>query len=500
MKRTKLYIAKVALLSTLAGLASCSGFLDESDKSNFTLDNYFTKPEHATSAVNAIYQSLQPIMSSGFGGGPWMMTEFATGLADTELGQAQNSLFVMNLDNTSDNGYGQTYWTSHYLGIANANVAITQIPNVPMDETAKRKLLGEAHFLRAYYYYNLVRIFGSIPLITEPIDLTSENLYPDQADPAAVYDQIVADLQEAENSGLEWRDATGRVSMGAVKTLLSSVYLTMAGYPLQKGSEYYTMAAAKSKEVIDSNTFSLFESYYDLHNPAAKNLGENIFMTQYVAYVQPSSWQVSIIPYNRGISNYSEETGGIFAQEAFVKSYEPGDKRAAEKEFYYSSYTLRDDRSQTLELGDYYLYKHFDVLAQTDTRSSSLNWPILRYAETLLIFAEASNEANGPTSEAYAAVNQIRSRAELSPLANLGKEQLREAIWREKFFELSFENKTWFDMVRIRKGFNVTTRQFEDYVGHKFVYGPTVTERELLFPIPTAEVRNNPKLVQNSGY
>lgn len=428
------------------------------------------------------------------------MTEFATGLADTELGQAQNSLFVMNLDNTSDNGYGQTYWTSFYLGIANANVALAEIPDMNMDETAKNKLLGEARFLRAYYYFNLVRIFGSIPLITDPIDLASEDLYPDQADPAAVYDQIVADLQEAEKSGLAWRDATGRASMGAVKSLLSSVYLTMAGYPLQKGSEYYALAASKAKEVMDSNTFSLFDSYYALHNPSMKNLGENIFMAQYVAYVLPSSWQVSIIPYNRGISNYSEETGGIFAQEAFVKSYEPGDKRANEKEFYYTSYTLRDDRTKTLQLGDYYLYKHFDEVAQTNTRSSSMNWPILRYAEVLLIFAEASNEANGPNSEAYAAVNQIRSRANLAPLQNLGKEQLREAIWREKFSELSFENKTWFDMVRIRKGFNVTTRQFEEYVGHKFVYGPVVTERELLFPIPTAEVRNNPKLVQNPGY
>ncbi|MBN7811072.1 RagB/SusD family nutrient uptake outer membrane protein [Algoriphagus sp. H41] len=500
MKRTKSHIAKFVLLSSLIGITSCSGFLDESDQSNFTLDNYFTKPEHATSAVNSIYQSLQPIMSSGFGGGPWMMTEFATGLADTELGQAQNSLFVMNLDNTSDNGYGQTYWTSFYLGIANANVALAEIPDMNMDETAKNKLLGEARFLRAYYYYNLVRIFGNIPLITDPIDLSSENLYPEQADPAAVYDQIVADLQEAEKSGLAWRDATGRVSMGAVKSLLSSVYLTMAGYPLQKGNDYYALAAAKAKEVMDSKTFSLFDSYAALHTPSMKNLGENIFMAQYVAYTLPSSWQVSIIPYNRGISNYSAETGGIFAQEAFVKSYEPGDKRAAEKEFYYTSYTLRNDRTKTLELGDYYIFKHFDEVAQTSTTSSSMNWPILRYAEVLLIFAEASNEANGPNAEAYAAVNQIRSRAQLAPLQNLGKDQLREAIWREKFFELSFENKTWFDMVRIRKGFNVTTRQFEDYVGHKFVYGPTVTERELLFPIPTAEVRNNPKLVQNPGY
>jgi hypothetical protein len=500
MKRTKSHIAKFILLSSLIAITSCADFLDESDKSNFTLDNYFTKPEHATSAVNSIYQSLQPIMSSGFGGGPWMMTEFATGLADTELGQAQNSLFVMNLDNTSDNGYGQTYWTSFYLGIANANVALAEIPGMNMDETAKNKLLGEARFLRAYYYFNLVQIFGRVPLITDPIDLSSENLYPDQAEPAAVYDQIVADLQEAEKSGLAWRDASGRVSMGAVKSLLSSVYLTMAGYPLQKGNEYYALAASKAKEVMDSNTFSLFDSYAALHNPSMKNLGENIFMAQFVAYILPSSWQVSIIPYNRGISNYSAETGGIFAQEAFVKSYEPGDKRAAEKEFYYTSYTLRSDRTKSLELGDYYIFKHFDELAQTSTTSSSMNWPILRYAEVLLIFAEASNEANGPNSDAYAAVNQIRSRAALAPLQNLSKEQLREAIWREKFFELSFENKTWFDMVRIRKGFNVTTRQFEDYVGHKFVYGPTVTERELLFPIPTAEVRNNPKLVQNPGY
>ncbi|WP_026966899.1 RagB/SusD family nutrient uptake outer membrane protein [Algoriphagus terrigena] len=500
MKTTKSYIRKFVFLSSLIGVTSCADFLDESDKSNFTLDNYFTKPEHATSAVNSIYQSLQPIMSSGFGGGPWMMTEFATGLADTELGQAQNSLLIMNLDNSSDNGYGQTYWTSFYLGIANANVAIAEIPDVPMDETAKNKLLGEARFLRAYYYFNLVQIFGNIPLITDPIDLTSEDLYPEQAAPAAVYDQIVADLQEAEKSGLPWRDASGRVSMGAVKSLLSSVYLTMAGYPLQKGNEYYGLAASKAKEVIDSNTFSLFDTYYSLHNPAMKNLGENIFMTQYVAYVLPSSWQVSIIPYNRGISNYSEETGGIFAQEAFVKSYESGDKRAAEKEFYYTSYTLRDDRTKSLELGDYYLFKHFDETAQTNTRSSSLNWPILRFAEVLLIHAEASNEANGPNADAYASVNKIRERAALAPLSGLSQQELREAIWREKFHELSYENKTWFDMVRIRKGFNVTTRQFEDYVGHKFVYGPTVSDRELLFPIPTAEVRNNPKLVQNPGY
>lgn len=500
MKRIISYIRKVTCLSFVLVAASCADFLDETDKSNFTLDNYFTKPEHAVSVVNSIYQSMQPIMSSGFGGGPWMMLEFATGLADTELGQAQNSLFVKDLVNNSDNGYGQTYWTNYYKGIANANLAIANIPGMNMDEVQKQHLLGEARFLRAYYYFSLVRIFGNIPLITEPVDLDSENLYPSPADPSAVYDQIVADLLEAEKSGLPIRDTSGRVSMGAIKSLLSSVYLTMAGYPLQKGNEYYVLAAEKAKEVIDMNEFTLFDSYDALHNPEMKNLGENIFMIQYAAFIQPSNWQVSIIPYNRGISNYSAETGGIFAQEEFVKSYEAGDKRAEEKEFYYTSYTLRDDRSKTLELGDYYIFKHFDELAQTNTTSSGMNWPVIRFAEVLLIFAEASNETDGPNAEAYNAVNLIRERAELAPLAGLSKEQLREAIWREKFYELSYENKTWFDMVRIRKGYNVKTKQFEDYVGHQFVYGPTLKERELLFPIPTAEIRNNSNLVQNPGY
>jgi hypothetical protein len=500
MKRIELYIKKISLVALLISAAGCADFLDESDSSNFTVDNYFTKPEHAKSVINSIYQSLQPVMSSGFGGGPWMMVEFATGLADTELGQAQNSLFVKDLVNNSDNGYGQTIWTSYYKGIANANIAIAKIPGITMDETEKQKLIGEAKYLRAYYYFNLVRIFGNIPLTLEPIDLTSEDLYATPADPEDIYNQIVLDLKDAEGSGLPMREISGRASLGAVKSLLSSVYLTMAGFPLQKGAEYYSMAAAKSKEVIDSGEFSLFSSYDDLHDPSQKNRGENIFMAQFAAYILPSSWQVSIIPYNRGISNYSDETGGIFANQDFVESYEAGDKRTAEKEFYYTSYTLRDDRTQTLELGDYYIYKHFDEVAQTSTTSSGMNWTILRFAEVLLIHAEAENEANGPNTEAYKSVNRVRERAELTPLNSLSKDSLREAIWREKFYELSYENKTWFDMVRIRKGFNVKTLKFEEYVGHQFVYGPTLKERELLFPIPTAEIRNNKNLIQNQGY
>ncbi|MDB5262150.1 MAG: RagB/SusD protein [Adhaeribacter sp.] len=500
MKRINKITGQILTCGALLLATGCKDFLVEPDKSNFTMENYFTKPEHAESIVNASYESLRPVTGGGFNGAPWMMLEFATGLANTELGQAQSSINIRNLVNNADNEYGNTWWVSSYRGIANTNMAIAKIPGIPMGEALQKKYLGEARFLRAYYYYNLVRIFGKIPLIIEPVGLNSAELYPNPATEEEIYTQIVEDLVTAEAAGLPIIDTNGRASLGAVKSLLSSVYLTMAGFPLQKGKEYYQKSADKANEVINSKAYSLFSSYDDLHSYATKNRGENIFMVQFAANILPSNWQTSIIPYNQGISAYSDETGAIFANKEFVESYEPGDKRVQEKQFYYRTYTLSDNRSKTVDLGGYYIYKHFDTPAHLTSTSSGLNWSLLRYAEVLLTYAEAANEATGPSALAYEAINQIRRRAQRPELSGLSQQAFREAIWRERWHELSYENKTWFDMARLRKAFNVTTKTFEDYVGHKFSYGPVLKQRELLFPIPTAEVRNNKNLVQNTGY
>jgi hypothetical protein len=288
--------------------------------------------------------------------------------------------------------------------------------------------------------------------------------------------------------------------MGAVKSLMAQVYITMAGYPLQKGAAYYDLAAKKAEEVIDSKQFSLFPAYADLHNPSKKNIGENIFMMQFRTQIIPSSWQVAIIPYNKNISAYSDETGGIYANINFIRSFEPGDLRVKEKQFFYTNYTSESDRTRTVELGGYYIYKHFDETAQLTTANSDLNWPVIRYADVLLTYAEAANETAGPGTKAYSAVKEIRDRAQLPELSGLSKEQFREAVWRERWFELCYENTTWFDMVRLRKAFNVSTRQFDEYVGHKFSYGPVVSAKELLFPIPTQEILDNSNLKQNDGY
>lgn len=502
MKIYRNLIKTMAVLTAVSSVVACSDFLDEEDESNFTSDTYFTKAEHAESAVNGIYEPLVPITNSGFGGGTWMMLEFATGLANTALGQATNIYLVKDLINTSDNGYGNSFWNEYYTGISRANLAIEKIPEINMDETEKQNYLAEAKFFRAYYYFGLVRMFGNIPIITSSVDLTSEDLYPEQATAEAVYDLIVADLTEAENSTLPWRDESGRVSMGAIKTLLADVYLTMAGYPLQK-TENYQLAANKAKEVIDSGVFSLFDSYDDLHDPATKNTGEYIFMTQFAANIQSGNWQPGILPYNLGISAYSAQTGGIFSTNEFADSYEDGDKRADEKEFYFRSYSLEADRNDSINLGAPYLFKHFDIAANEESAQSDLNWCIYRYADVLLMYAEASNEAgSGPSADAYEAVNLVRQRAEVPDLTGLTQETFREAVRIERVHELSFENKTWFDMARWRKAYDPVANTLEDFVGHTYTYLPNkaLTERELLFPIPTSEMQNNPNLEQNSGY
>lgn len=476
----------------------CSDFLEEVNPTDITLDAYFKNADHARTAVNSIYPSLRSVRGGGYGGGPWLMTEMASGLADTELGQAENSLIIRDLDNTGANGYSSTHWNSNYLGIQNANLAIAKIPEIEMEVDLKNQLLGEAKFLRAHYYYQLVRHFGDVPLIIGIVDLGSDELYPTRAPVADVYSQIVQDLTDAEGSGLPINDNTGKVTVGAIKTLLSSVYLTMAGYPLQMGASHYALAAAKAKEVIDSDAYTLFDSYDDLHDPATNNTGEFILQVQYQAGIAPSNWQPLILPLVGNISEISAETGAIFADQNFVATYETGDARVEEKGFYFREFTASSDRSQTINLGAYRLWKHFDVAANLETSSPGINWTLYRYAEVLLIHAEALNETG---TQDYDGINAIRARANLAPLSGLSQEEFRESAWKEKFHELSYEDKAWFDMVRLRKAYNLVTDEFDDFVGHQFVYGPTLTERELLFPIPQSELDENKNLGgQNTGY
>lgn len=480
----------------------CEDFLKEQNKSAITQENYFTTASQAESAVAGIYPDLYALHSGlHYGEAAWVSMELIVGHATT-LGQSAYNNGLIQHDNSTIEPHFEVLWRGFYKGIANANLSIKNIPQIEMDENLKNKLLGEAYFLRALYYYYLVRLYGDIPLITEPIDYSSPDLFPVRNSVEEIYDLIVSDLNTAESSGLPFVDRTGKVSLGAVKSLLSSVYLTIAGHPLNKGSEYYNLAAQKAEEVIDNNGYSLFEDYKYLHDRAHKNLGEFIFQVQYLFGVQDNNITQMVSPDKASISRIASEIGALVARDDFVNSYESDDKRAQEKEFYFTEYPSLANPDNIINFGEYALYKFWleEAAGVGGDRQSDLNWTILRLPEVMLIYAEASNEINGPTEKVYNQVNLIRERAELEPLSGLSQDQFREAIWKERYHELSFENKAYFDIQRTHKVFNLAEGTFEDVFTYKNESGTTFTEQYMLWPIPQSEMDANPNLLQNPGW
>lgn len=489
----------VAMLFLMTG---CKDFLTETNKSATTQDEFFANAAQAQSAVDGIYEDLRTFTNStGYGEAIWVSLDLLVGHASTN-GQSDRNREFINHSAGTESPIFSNVWDNFYNGIANANVAIANIPDVDMEESKKQELLGEARFLRAFYYYHLVRLFGEIPLITEPIDASSEDLYPDETSVDSVYSQIVEDLETAEQAGLPESTTSGRVSQGAVKSLLASVYLTMAGYPLERGQEYYQLAADKAEEVIDAGWYTLFEDYSYLHDRAHKNQGEFILQAQYEGEVTTNTITALIIPERAGISTFGDEYGSLRPVDDFIQTYEEGDKRIEEQEFYFTKYTMPD--GTVTNFGQYALWKYWlDEAANLETgdQQGDINWTLLRLPEVMLIYAEAINEVNGgPNQKAYDQINAIRERANLEPLSGLSQNQFREEVWKERYHELNFENKAYFDIQRTHMVYDLENNTFVDAFNHQNIKGVTFTEKYMLWPIPFSEMQTNPNLTQNPGW
>lgn len=308
----KKYSSLLALSILLVGLSGCTKWLEEKnqDPSNLSPDTYYTIPAHAEAAVAAIHAQTRFINGgAGIFANNFSMLEMLTGTAKTETGQNTDLNNLIGLSFNGDNVFINNWWNGPYSLIAQANLALDKIPGInPMDAVQKKKLIGEASFLRAWAYFYLVRLYGDVPLIRTSIDATSPQLYSGRTSKDSVYNLIVSDLQNAESAGLPWADNTGRVSMGAAKMLLAEVYLTMAGQPLNKGAAYYKLSADKNAEVIASNAFSLFTNYNDLHNIAQENRGEQIFELQYLGGVADNPNQGILLPNFKDVSAYGTST------------------------------------------------------------------------------------------------------------------------------------------------------------------------------------------------
>ncbi|RAJ94096.1 putative outer membrane starch-binding protein [Larkinella arboricola] len=509
-------LSKVALIGAiLLGPSSCSDFLEEQAPSNLTPDNFYTIPDHAEAALASVYANLRFIGDgANIFSNNWQLLEAMTGTSTTETAQNSDLNNLYSLSHDGNTIHVVQYWNGLYRVIAQANQLLDRVPGITMPDAQKTKILGEARFLRAWAYFTAVRLWGDIPLVTKPQTIESEDFKPTRTSQEEIYKLIVEDLQAAEAAGLPWMDVSGRVNQAAVKTQLAKVYLTMAGFPLSKGATHYKLAADKAWEVIqyanaNPNSINLFQTYEEVHSEATENRLEHLFMLQYNAIVATNpmdNFYGNFKPINY---NGPTGTGSSVPTKTFYDSFEKGDLRTKDQEGYFYTTYFTNGTGARFELGAPYVFKHFNRTANgtfgvPGTRLNNLNVPQIRYAETLLIYAEAQNEVGGPTQAAYDAMKRIRDRAKLTTpaLGTYNQASFREAVWRERWHELCYEQITWFDMVRLRKVYNEKTNGFDNFVGHvNLNTNKTLEAKHLLLPLPRQEMLNNPNLrPQNPGH
>ena len=530
----KTYKKYLLFFATIALLGSCQEFLEEDPRSQLSPENYFKNEDHAEAAVVGAYNALQ--RNGVFGSRQYFLT---TDLVRTANWNTQGGIgtYSFSADNVQ---VVFSFWQDHFRGINEANAAITNIPGVDMDEDRKNTLIAEARFLRALMYFNLVRYFGDVPYFpTETNSLENLEVFRDPI--SLVYQEIIKDLE----FGIQHLNARaevvhGRTTVGAAKTLLAKVYLTRASMTEREngdGTADFQLAANYAKEVMDSGEYQLQAYYPDVFIVENKGNSEIIFDVQFKSGgIDEGSW-IGAHMGLQGNPNLGGSWGNIHATTYFHTLYESTDFVRQEWTTPHvqvnGNGTIRLDLPmwQAWKIGKFRRYPVRN--ANYQFRDADTNWPVFRYAEVLLIYAEALNEANnGPNAEVFSALNQLRARArnvngdgsrailhedilprnlttDSSILPDISSSDypnyasMKEYIMVERARELGGEAKRWFDLVRWGKlveAINAPMSTTPAEAGGWNITASNVREFHQLLPIPSAELQSNPNLTQNPGY
>ncbi|MGM9507252.1 MULTISPECIES: RagB/SusD family nutrient uptake outer membrane protein [Larkinella] len=480
MKRNYLYITFLSLV-----LTSCKDeFLALSPISQASTATFYRTGSDLLNALNGAYGALQ---SGGQYGQYYVVAEIPSDdtrpvLSGSVTDQDEFDKFYMR----TTNPFVATRWSDGYRGIYRCNAIIDRSAGVTMNEDQKKRIVGEAKFLRALMYFNLVRVFGDVPLVVQEVVDPQEGYNYGRTPVADVYAQIIQDLTDAEGVlDVSYTGANvGRATRGAAKSLLGKVYLTQ---------RRYAEAAAKLKEVIDAGTYDLLPSYASVFQASAKNHKESIFDVQYKkgSIGEGSGFANTYAPENSGNAVIQFGGGGNNQPTAdMIAAYEPGDLRKDVS--LATSYT----NASGVRVDYNFVRKYRD--APVISGDSEDNWPVLRYADVLLMYAEALNET-GNTAQALPFLNRIRQRAGLAAktATDAGTQAaMRLALEQERRIELAFEGHRWFDLVRTGRALPVL-RAKAAAIGIQ----TNLTENNLVFAIPQSQIDINPtKITQNPGY
>lgn len=518
----------------------CKKFLSTEPQDFLAPEFYYNTEEAQLSSLAGVYNPL----STAAVYGDAMFNQLGAG-TDESFRSAKSSttgVWVYNYDYA--NGDVNALWTQLYKGVERANLLIANIDLAPMDETKRAAVLGEAKFLRGYYYFLLVSTWGGVPLRTTPITSAKEVTFP-RASIQEVYAQILKDMEEAETLvfPITQFNHASRVSKTTVQAILARVCLTMAGYPLQDESKY-AEALKWATMVKQSGIHSL------LTGPVKRDRDNNSGYSQVFVHltaeqynIKESMWEAeqkgnrtdgytsngrlgNDIGIGFTADNYPDSGycyGNIRITDTLYKLFKPGDLRKdwACAPFSYNAttgarvyFTATSDNYSRAAAKWRRTYEPEGIVK--DKNYTGTNFPIIRYADVLLMLAEAENKVHGATAVAYEAFNQVRRRAYGKPLdqpdaiadltPGLDPEKFQLEIQDERSRELCFETLRRPDLIRwgvFVDKMNKVGEQFKKYNGsysYGYLAGASVTKRHLLFPIPSSEITVNKAATQNPGW
>lgn len=514
----------IAALSILTFSACKKEFIELNPPSNLNSDGFYKTESDLNQAVLAAYGNLRSVYNNPFIRIGEIRSDNTTYSWLSGNPADDNGVDVFASPLLTENNYPTNTWNNCYNVILRSNIVIGRIDAVEFKSDAlKKQYIGEAKFVRALMYFWLNRTFGGTALNGELLgvpkvdkEITPTEAYDVLRAPLAdVYSFIIEDLKYAEENlpATYGSGDKGRVTKWGAKGLLAKVYLTMAGYPLNKGNEYYTLAMQKADEVITTSGATLVSSYKDLFDVTKKNSSEALFEVQYKKgspnAATGSPWNNDFAPRfsNKEVVLVGDK-GGVNAPTGDMSAaYEPADPR--------KYVSMRDNwvnAANGAVQSERYVCKYYDVA--TSGSDNGNNWIELRLADILLVSAEATVRTGGDKSKALLYVNRIRQRARNTPgnpaipkPADLLKDYtvgdfandnaLLLAIEKERRVELAFENHRWFDLVRTGRARAVMIAEQAADGFPPFVWSDDM----LIYPIPTTVMQSNPgKIIQNKGY
>lgn len=480
------YFLALILLSFTLIFSSCGKKFLEEQPRTITIVDLLKSNDGAERLTAAVYNKLYAFGEHSFSyiGVTSITSDDADKGSDpgdlgTDKGDLDNWTFTPSAISFSE------LWLNNYEGIGRATYAIKFLPETNSPD--KDRYMGEAKFLRAYFYFNLVRFFGGVPLIDKVLESETEiSTASTRATAAEIYALIEKDLTDAITTlpAVVAPAENGRVSQYAAQALLSKVYLYEKKWAMAKGA---------ADIVINSKQFALVPDYSMIWREAGEFSKESI-------------WEVNCIGTtpNLGIENYfvvqaprgANGLGWGFntPTQDLVNAYEPGDVRKAGT-IMFAGETLWDGFTVS-PLASNPMYNYKSYVSKTketfngDDVNTNKNLRVLRYGDILLIKAEVENEL-GNLDVAKSALNLIRSRAQLAPTTAANQSDLRNAIYKERRVEMAFEHDRMFDLHRTGRAGQVLRA-----LGKKYIDG-----KNDLFPIPQREIDlSNGKLIQNPGY